>query len=291
MKMRYQHLKITKKIKKFLVPTLPFFFAMTLVLSKVSFPVFISNVVYTIAYPVWTIRDAFLSNVTVTSDFFSTKETVLKENRTLREELSMLRRKTFLTEVYKNENKRLQKLLDRTHKQEGLISASVIHGESFSPYDTFIIDIGAEAGVRNDMLILSPEGIAIGAITNTLQKTALVTQFSAPTMTVHAVISATSSFQTMLTGYGGGTLRVSIPRDVEIVLEDNVTLPSFETYLIGNIASIEVEPEDAYKTLYIRSPVNMYELRYVLVDTATVWKNTEQIGQPVPETTPEEQES
>jgi hypothetical protein len=36
---------------------------------------------------------------------------------------------------------------------------------------------------------------------------------------------------------------------------------------------VEVSPEDAYKTLYIKAPVNIYNLRFVMVDTSSVWED------------------
>jgi cell shape-determining protein MreC len=273
--MRYQHLKTTRKLQKYLVPILPIVIAGVLVFGKVPIPAFLTNATHALASPFWVLRDTLQKTSDATKTSFKGRETLVEENRVLLQELSQLRREVFLTRTLLADNNRLHGLLDRTISSESLVSASVIHGERFSPYDTFIVDLGADDGVRSGMLVVTPEGIAVGTISTTQEKTATVTQFSAPDMVVDAMLNATSSFHTVLRGYGSGTMRVSIPRDIEFAVDDIFVLPSFSTYPIGKIVSIEVAPEDAYKILYIRSPVNMYELRYVLIDTTTVWKQPE----------------
>lgn len=273
--MRYQHLKTTRKLQKYLVPILPIFIAGLLIFGKVPMPAFLTNATHTLASPFWALRDSFSEKTDATRTSFKGKGTLVDENRALQQELSQLRREVFMTRTLLADNTRLHALLDRTTTSDSLVSASVIHGERFSPYDTFIIDLGAENGVRDGMLVLTPEGIAVGTISAIQEKTSTVTQFSAPNMIVDAILNATSSFHTVLRGYGSGTMRVSIPRDIEFAVDDTFVLPSFPTYPIGKIVSIEVAPEDAYKILYVRSPVNMYELRYVLLDTTTTWKQPE----------------
>jgi rod shape-determining protein MreC len=270
--MRYQHLKTTRKYRKYLLPILPIFVAGILIVSKASIPASFTNITHALATPFWTIRDTFGEKTSASKVSLQGKESLLEEVLSLREEVARLRREVVLTQTLRSDNERLRKLLDRTTVSESLVSASVIHGERFSPYDTFIIDLGAQNGVREGMLVLSPEGIAIGSVTSAQNKTATVTQFSAPNMAVDAVHNATTSFHTTLRGYGSGTMSVSIPRDIEFTIDDMFVLPAFPTYPIGNVVSIEVAPEDAYKILYVRSPVNMYELRYVLLDTLTTWE-------------------
>lgn len=270
--MRYQHLKTTRKFQKYLLPILPIFIAGFLIFGKVPMPAFLTNATHTLATPFWALRDMLGEKTDATKISLKGKGTLVDENRALQQELSQLRREVFLTRTLSTDNERLRALLDRTTTSDNLVSASVIHGERFSPYDTFIIDLGATNGVRPGMLVLTPEGIAVGTISSTQEKTATVTQFSAPDMIVDAMLNATSSFHTVLRGYGSGTMRVSIPRDIEFAVDDTFVLPSFPTYPLGKIVSIEVAPEDAYKILYVRSPVNMYELRFVLIDTTTTWK-------------------
>lgn len=273
--MRYQHLKTIRKINIFLLPALPLLIACIFVVTKAQVPLFATNFVHKIAVPVWSARD-FLTSVTNNlASSFTGKEQLIEENTRLREELLSRTRETFTTRALTKENLRLRELLDRAQAQPELLPAAVIHGNSFSPYDTFFIDQGVREGIRDNMLVVTPENITVGYISKTLEHTSIVTQFSASEQTFDVLLSATSTTHLNLRGFGSGTMRITTPRDTNVEIGDTVTLPSFVTYTLGTVVSIEVSPEDAYKMLYIQSPVNSYELRYILIDTTSIWSATQ----------------
>ena len=270
--MRYQHLKTARKIHAFLVPVVPILIAVVFILTKAEVPSFITNGAHEIATPLWSARDTVFNAITNTTSLFASKRYLAEQNVALKQELLQKTRETYTTRALTLENERLRELLHRVDAHPELLPAAVIHGGAFSPYDTFFIDIGSNEGVRDAMLVLTPENIALGTVTKTLEHTAIVTQFSATGQTFDVLLGATStSVHTTITGFGGGTMLITVPRDVEIHEGDSVTLPSFATYTLGLIASIEVAPEDAYKTLYVRNPSNSYGLRHVLVDTTSIW--------------------
>src|SRR3989339_190469 len=265
--MRYQHLKIARKIHAFLVPVVPILIAVVFILTKAEVPTFATNWAHALATPIWSLRDAAHVGTTNITSLFASKTDLINQNTALKEELLQRTRETFTTRALTLENEHLRELLHRVDARPELLPAAVMHGDTFSPYDTFFIDIGSTEGVRDNMLALTPENIAIGSVTKTLEHTAIVTQFSAAGHTYDVVLGATTSVHTTVTGFGSGTMLITIPRDIYVEEGDSVVLPSFTTYPIGTVASIEVAPEDAYKTLYIRSPSNVYGLRHVLIDT------------------------
>jgi len=274
--MRYQHLKITRKIRKIILPMLPIGVAVVLFSVHFQMPNFITNTVFQIAKPTWSFRNALQERIAIIKNALKTKNTLIQENTIYRDELLQLRREVFLTSILKQDNARLLALLNRAREKENFLPASVISDDSFSPYDTFILDIGSEHGVREGMIVFTPEGIAVGVVSAILEKTATVAYFSAPTMSIDVVLNATTSIHTTLKGYGSGTMILSLPRDVEVATGNTVQLPTFLTYPIGEVVDIEAKPEDAYKTIYVKSPVNIHTLRYVFLDVTTSWKKIEE---------------
>ena len=270
--MRYQHLKVVRKIRPYVLPVVCLLVAFTLAYTEASMPNSVRTLGHTVAAPFWFMRDAVLTTVSAQREGLKSVDELLEENRLLREEVTTLQRNTYTTRALQQDNEELYKLLGRTEESAGTVPAAVIHGARFSPYDTFIIDQGTTNGIREDMLVRTSEGIAIGVVTHALDMTSIVTRFSAPEIELDVVFAATTSTHAILSGYGGGTMRALVPRDVPLAVDDPVQLPSFETNIIGSIVSIEATPEDAFKTVYIQSPINMYELRFVVVDTTTVWK-------------------
>lgn len=269
--MRYQHLKTYKKLRAFLIPVVPVLIATILIFTKTEAPLFATNAVHVIAKPLWEARATAVQTAGSFFSFFSDTRTLVDQNKALKEEIIRLSRETFSTRSLAHENERLLTLLGRMETNPERHPASVLHGNTFSPYDTFFIDQGTKEGVRENMLVLTPENIAVGSVTTVLDHTAIVTRFSASGFSNDVLLGATSTVHANLQGIGSGTMVITVPRDIETTIGDIVTLPSFKTYTIGTVVSIEVAPEDAFKLLFITSPVNMYELRYVLIDTTSVW--------------------
>jgi len=227
---------------------------------------------HAVAKPFWHARDTFLASVAATQNSLADKEALVRENSALRDELATLRRESFTARVLARENEELKTMLGRTADKEYLFPATVINDGSYSAYDTFVIDAGAEDGIREHMLVLTPDGIAVGSVHTALDRTAIVTRFSSPTIHTDVVIQATTTVHTMMQGYGGGTMLLTVPRDISIAVGDPVLLPNYASNPIGSIKAIEMNPEDAYQTVYVEHPVNQYELHYVLVDVRHAWE-------------------
>ncbi len=270
--MYYQRLKKIKKITKFILPILPIAIIFLFFVTKPGIPSFLSDAVYSITPKAWDLRNSTLSNLFNSFDSLKDKKKLLQENKILSEELEKIKRENFTAKAIEKDNERLQKLLERKNEQQELVPASVINNINFSPYDTFIVDVGEENGITDNMLVITPEGITIGTTANTHKNNSTVILFSAPTMTFDAFINASTSVHEMAKGNGMGTIKMSVPRDTKVEINDTVVLPSFKTRTIGKIVSIDVSPEDAYKTLYIKNPINIYKLRFVLIDTNSIWK-------------------
>ncbi len=271
--MHYQHLKTIKKTKSKILPILPIFAVFLFFFTKPSIPTFISNLTDSVSIPAWNARNSLMTNVFNSFDFLKNKEELLKENSYLKEVVEKMKRENFASKALKTENERLLKLLGRMEQETTLVPATVINNIAHSPYDTFVLDVGKDNNISNGMLVETPEGITVGVISNVKEKTSTVTLFSAPTMSFNAIINSTTTQHEKVTGYGLGTMRMSVPRDTKVKIGDAIILQSFLTHSVGNVISVEVSPEDAYKTLYIKAPVNIYNLRFVMVDTSSVWED------------------
>jgi len=270
--MLYRYSKTTKKNRVLLVPIIPLLLVAILFLADVQMPRFLTNAAHGLATPLWVARDNVAGSFDGTVTSLESKRSLLQKNQQLEEELAALRREQHMAQILTQENERLRTLLGRVEDDAHLIPVSILNNAAFSPYDTFVIDLGVDDGVRPDMLVLSPEGTALGSVTKVLSSTSIVTRFSAPSQTFDAVLQASTTQHISLSGLGSGTMRASLPRDVEVREGDTVVLPSFTVAPIGLVKKIVAAPEDAYKILFIESPINIYQLRFVLLDTTHVWQ-------------------
>jgi cell shape-determining protein MreC len=276
MKMHYQRSNTSKRVMKYILPLIPTLVAVLLVVSHVPVPSAVTNSAHTLATPFWHVRDALRATVDATYTSLDSTEALVAENIALHNELSAMRRENFMARIHKRENETLRQLLGRsTEAQQEYHIASVVNDDTYSPYDSFVIDIGAEGGVEEHMLVLSPEGFAVGSVERALTSTAIVTKFSAPTIETEVLLTGTTTIHTVVQGMGGGTMLIRVPRDLEVSVGSEVLLPTFSSNPIGVVALVEVTPQDAYQTVYVQSPVNIHQLQYVFVDPSRIWNPIE----------------
>ena len=273
MKMLYLHSKTHRRVVRLLVPIVPVILAVILVGTRVPVPEPVARAGHAAATPLWAIRDSVVATVIATYESLDTKEALVRENTVLHMELTELRRQSFMAGVLERENERLRSLAGR-NAPDSFVAATVLTSSTYAPFDTFVIDVGTDAGVREGMVVSTAEGIAVGTVASARSNDAVVALFSAVGTMTNVVLSATSTLHATLEGRGGGTMTLSLPRDIPMTVGDVIQLTHWLTLPIGNIVSIAATPEDAYATVYVRSPVNMFELRYVRVDTSHSAINT-----------------
>ena len=269
--MLYQHLKIVKRFAKYALLVVPLLVVLFFLFTASTVTTGISNFSHTLAQPIWHTKERITTGIDALIEGQRSRESLYRENEFLKTELAQLQREGFMADAAIADNVALQKMLGHSTEESGYVSAAVIHDMTLSAHDVFIIDSGVTQGIRNNMLILTPEGIAIGYVSEVLHSTAIVRGFSSPETAVDVVIAGTTTTHARLTGYGSGTMTLTVPRDILVQEHDYILLPTFSTHPIGTIASVLVTPEDAYKTAYVRSPINMHELRHVYVDTTHIW--------------------
>ena len=109
-------------------------------------------------------------------DFFVDMKNLAEENEKLNKENIELREKVRQLEIDGIENDQLREMLNLTKKYEtsNAIVAEVISTNSSMWFDVFIINKGEKDGIKNDMTVLTPEGL-VGKVTQTFSTTAQVT--------------------------------------------------------------------------------------------------------------------
>jgi hypothetical protein len=69
----------------------------------------------------------------------------------------------------------------------------------------------------------------------------------------------------VLTGLGGGSFSVSLPRSVAVDIGDAVRIPHSETLTVGTVVFVRGEATDSTQTVYIASPVALQSLDFVSI--------------------------
>lgn len=214
--------------------------------------------------PVWKAGDFLANPFYKLSDYFSSKNNLIEENKKLKEEISALNLKVIDYDVILKENDELNSYFGRV-SGSSTIMAKVLSKPPRSPYDTIVIDIGSDAGVVLGSRVYLSDTVVVGLIKNVTKKTALVELFSSGNLKQEAILSRTGeSF--ILEGYGAGNFRLVTPKDADIIWGDVFLYPSSRSSVIGSVYFIDSSLQSSFKDIYIRVPSNIFHSKYLFVE-------------------------
>ena len=162
------------------------------------------------------------------------------------------------------ENADLKKLFNERVSSSTVV-AYILKKPPFSAYDTFIIDVGTNAGVKDGSKVYVMGKVIIGEIaeaTPTTSKVKLYSSFGEK----YEVFIGSKDIQATAIGRGGGAFEAVLPRDVKIQEGDTVTIPHLSTTVFGIVRKIIADPARAFSTILFSQPVNIYEQKWVEID-------------------------
>lgn len=207
-------------------------------------------------------RESLLSVAYVAFESVTTKESLVRENKELHEELSRLRRENFQTKILAEENKKLKTMLGRK-PHEHILLASVLGGPSASLYDTLLIDAGSIAGVSQGSLVRVSGGVAIGTVAEVYEESSLVSLFSAYGEEFPVILGNATTTHVTALGQGGGMFLISVPRALDVLEGDPIRIPSLSGELVASVEAVEKDSSGAFSKVYFRTPVNLSSVRFV----------------------------
>ncbi|MDP2593572.1 MAG: rod shape-determining protein MreC [bacterium] len=237
------------------------FFGVVLIGLRLIGPLEKRGALYTVATPFWKISDFVLEKTTAMRAAFASKEILEKENKTLRLEKESFLFEWLYIDKIKAENEELKRMLGREKPEEVL--AAVLSGPPESAYDTLVIDAGLSLGFQKGNLVLSGVS-AIGVLEEVYKHTSLVRLFSSSGTSLPARFG-TSDLRVQMYGKGGGNFEISLPKDMEAEIGENIFLPGMDNYLLATIETITDKDTEAFKTLLLRSEITLSTVRFVTV--------------------------
>lgn len=219
---------------------------------------------YTVLKPFLYIRSSVVQSITNTFSYFASKKTLTSENESLRSKLALFELQKTEYDLLAKENAMLKESFGRD-SDRNMVLARILSKPPISPYDTLALDIGLTHGVALGSVVYTPSGGAVGTVGDISSTKSFVTLFSNPGTETELVLLRTGTHLTVR-GEGGATMRVDVPRDADVVWGDVFTLPHIDPSVVGSVYYIDSEHENAFKSVYIRFPGNVWNSTYVLVE-------------------------
>jgi cell shape-determining protein MreC len=145
--------------------------------------------------------------------------------------------------------------------QKGIF-AGVLMRPPESPYDTLVLSAGSADGAKIGMSVFGRGGVPIGTVSAVTEDFSRVTLFSAPDMRVHGWVGE-RRIPIELYGAGGGAVRATLPRAVEVVAGESVFAPGPGAIPFGTIVKIDDDPSSPEIELRIMTAANIFSLTWV----------------------------
>ncbi len=224
----------------------------------------LKGISYTIAKPFWSIADYSLKPFPFLVNFIKTKNSLIEENLNLKDEVSRLKMKEIDYDILLKQTDDLKSQLGRINTI-GKTVARILSKPPLSPYDTFVVDIGENAGLQVESKVFISDNIIIGIVKNVNSSTALVELFSSSGVE-HEAVSERTGTTFKLVGLGGGNFKIEVPKDVDILWGDSFVYPNLASAVLGNVYFIDTNVQSSFKTIYIRTPVNVFGSKYVFIE-------------------------
>ncbi len=221
-----------------------------------------SRILFTAVRPFWNIENSILSFISAKNDILSSKSSLIAENQTLKDEIAKNKAEIEIADLLKSENEELKNIVGRKNQKEKIILAAVLVKPFFSPYDTLLIDIGENMGIKAGDEVIADGQTHIGFIKEVYGNTSKVVLYSSNGEKVKVLIGP-DNIEKEAKGVGGGNFLIEMPVESGIKEGDTIVIPSISTNIFGIVEKIDVKDNDSIEKVLFKSSVNINELKWV----------------------------
>ena len=240
--MSYEH-KSNVNVRNFSIPTKFLVFVIIfLLLLCMFFPRFVSGLFIKIAGPFWNIE---------------------KDIKTEKIRVSIDLQNTTILELEK-ENSDLKEIMARNSSSSPMLLSYIVKKPPFTAYDSYVIDIGKNSGVKNGDKVYANGNLLLGEIVEINGNFAKVKLYSSYGEKFDVLIGK-NNIEATATGKVGGAFEVVLPKDSKVQLNDSVSVPDLNVSVFGIVKNISRDPARAFSTVLFSQPINIYEQKWVQV--------------------------
>jgi rod shape-determining protein MreC len=199
------------------------------------------------------------------------------ENQELREEIERLIAANARLQTSESELTALRQLQNiRAGKpNDAFVEAQVFAKDPDNVEDLIAIDAGTSSGIKEGMVVLTPQGSLIGTVTKALRNASWVTLITDPSSAVSALVQE-SRTQGVAAGSEGGDITMEFVSETADVKEGDLVLTSGiggrypPDELIGQVVGVDKSAQELFQSVRIKPLADLSRLEGVLVLTSFV---------------------
>jgi rod shape-determining protein MreC len=255
---------LDKKIQrnKFFKIAIFVFFLLVLFYFRTGISNGFSYVAHGVFRPVLVLGTKIGEKMNNVGSYFVSKNSLNIQNEDLRAKLREDEAKMFNYNSIVAENESLKEIINRKNLKTSMMLAAILSKPNKSVYDTLIIDLGTEQGVKTGDLVFALGDVPIGHISEAYINSSKVVLFSAPSEKTQVVIK--NKFLELV-GRGGGNFEMILPRDFKLETGNQALLPGINDYVVAEAVTIISDPRNPFTKALLVSPINIQELKFVQV--------------------------
>lgn len=233
---------------------------------------YIGNALSTIVMPIQNGYTYLKNKIAGNNSFFTNIDDLSDENERLKQENSELEQKLRELEIIKAQNTTLKEYLKLTEKYTAYttIPAYIINKDTSNYSATFVINVGTDDGVKENMTVIADKGL-VGHVISVTNNTAKVQTIIDPASSVSAIFESTGDTAICKGTLDEGTLRATyISTDTELLENDIVQTSGMggiypKGITIGTVSKIDNTKNITDRYAVITSAVDFRKLETVLV--------------------------
>jgi len=191
------------------------------------------------------------------------KQALVEKNQKLEEQIREQEAQKAILKNIRNENDKLKELLDRSSGRDA-VGAVILARPPQSPYDTLVIDVGAQKEIQTGDRVYAHGDIPIGEVVSVKRRSSIVELFSTQGRITEVSIGS-DSVSGSAEGRGGQNFLIRLPRDVAIHTGDVISAPDIGVSVLGTVGHVEKDENSPFQRIYFTSPVHVQNLSWVTV--------------------------
>jgi hypothetical protein len=242
------------------------FLAILLGLSQGGFRRVAVNISGGILSPLWTIGRGLENFSTGLAGLFTNKIKLATENARLRTIINQQATALLNKNILELENTTLRQIINRAPDPLPLTIGRFINDGQQFPLGQATVDIGIQS-VENQLVpgtvVASAGSIVLGELTEIFDLKAKMSFYSNSGEHLSAQLGETHT-PIELTGRGAGNFIASLPRDLVVAMNDQVTLAiAGHEFVLAVVSDIRRTAGDSFQEVFLRTPVNIPQLVWV----------------------------
>jgi rod shape-determining protein MreC len=216
-----------------------------------------------ITSPIWKGQNFVSNSIRYSAEMFRSKRSLAIENANLKKRIMSYDEIIMNARATNDKYEELLSVFGRDIRNVGIPATVLIHPPE-TAYDILVLDAGSNLGVSENDLVSTPDGVALGRVSEVFDHTSKMRLFTSSTVQTNAVLER-DSVSISLLGQGGGNFKIILPRDMDVQAGDRILTSGLDSSLIAVVSSITQKPTDAFKEVLATTPINIYTHRYVVI--------------------------